>query len=198
MRRFRSEIFPGSRELYEKAALEPQRPHTLMITCCDSRVDPEVITQAKPGDIFVTRNIGNLVPGYGEMLGGVSAVIEYSALLLNVAQIVVCGHSECGAMRGLLNRQSLSDMPTVNRWLRNAEAALSATRARNPNAGEAELLPKLVEENVLLQLSHLRTHPSVAGRLAEGNLTLVGWVYDIGKGVVTEHQAASNAFVEIA
>jgi carbonic anhydrase len=197
VRRFHTDVFLESRQRYERAAKEAQKPHTLVITCADSRIDPEALTQSGPGDIFVTRNIGNLVPAYGEMLGGVSAVIEYSVIALDVSQIVVCGHSDCGAMKGLLDRQSLSSMPTVDRWLHNAEAALSVVRARNPNADYSETLPKLIEENVLLQLNHLRTHPAVAGRVAEGRLALYGWVYDIGKGVVKEHQPARNAFESV-
>jgi carbonic anhydrase len=198
VRRFHHDVFLESREQYERAAKEPQRPHTLFITCADSRIDPGALTQSRPGDIFVTRNIGNVVPGYGEMLGGVSAVIEYSVIALNVSQIVVCGHSDCGAMKGLLDRQSVSaSMPIVDRWLRNAEAALSVVRARNPEANDRELLPKLIEENVLLQLNHLRTHPSVAGRVAQGSLALYGWVYDIGKGLVTEYEPARSEFASI-
>jgi carbonic anhydrase len=197
VRRFHTDIFLERRERYERAAYEPQRPHTLIITCADSRVDPEVLTQSGPGDLFVTRNIGNLVPGYGEMLGGVSAVIEYSVMLLEVSQIVICGHSDCGAIKGLLDRQSLSNMPTVDLWLRNAEAALSVVRARHPQAEYEEMLSKAIEENVLLQLNHLRTHPSVAGRVAEGRLALYGWVYDIAKGLVLEYDPARNQFASI-
>jgi carbonic anhydrase len=197
VRLFHTEVFLKSQELYEKAAKEPQQPHTLFITCADSRVDPESLTQSGPGDIFVTRNIGNLVPAYGEMLGGVSAVIEYSVMALKVSQIVVCGHSDCGAMKGLLDRHSLSGMPTVDRWLHNAEAALSIVRGRYPDADGRETLSKLIEENVLLQLNHLRTHPSVAGRVAEGRLALYGWVYDIGEGIVKEHEPSRNEFLSL-
>jgi carbonic anhydrase len=197
IRRFRNEIFRENRERYETAAKEPQRPHTLIITCADSRVDPEALTQSGPGDIFVTRNIGNVVPAYGEMLGGVSAVIEYAVLALNVRQIVICGHSDCGAMKGLLKKQSVESMPTVKRWLQNAEAALSIVRAKNPEADDYGLLPELIKENVLLQLNHLRTHPSVAGRAAEGKLELYGWVYEIGTGLVSEYEPTQQEFVPI-
>lgn len=197
VRRFHTDVFLENRQQYERAAKEPQRPHTLFITCADSRIEPGALTQAGPGDIFVARNIGNVVPAYGEMLGGVSAVIEYSVMALNVSQIVVCGHSDCGAMKGLLDRESLSGMPTVDRWLHNAEAALSIVKARNPNADYSETLRKLIDENVLLQLTHLRTHPSVAGRVAEGSLALYGWVYEIGKGVVKEYEPETNEFAAI-
>jgi carbonic anhydrase len=197
VRRFHTDVFLENRQQYERAANEPQRPHTLFITCADSRIEPGALTQAGPGDIFVARNIGNVVPAYGEMLGGVSAVIEYSVMALNVSQIVVCGHSDCGAMKGLLDRESLSGMPTVDRWLHNAEAALSIVKARNPHADYDETLRKLIDENVLLQLTHLRTHPSVAGRVAEGSLALYGWVYEIGKGVVKEYEPETNEFASI-
>ncbi len=197
VRRFRREVYPKNRERYEQAVMQPQRPHTLFITCADSRIDPELLTQSGPGDIFVTRNIGNLVPAYGVVLGGVSAVIEYAVQALEVSQVVVCGHTDCGAMKGLLHREKLASMPTVNAWLQNAEAALSIVEARNTFANESEKLEELIEENVLLQLNHLRTHPSVAGRMAQGKLALYGWVYDIGNGNVNAHEVATNKFVPI-
>ena len=107
VRRFQQDVYGKNQSLYKEIASRPQRPHTLFITCADSRVSPEILTQAGPGEIFVTRNIGNIVPAYGQMLGGVSAVIEYAVLSLDINQIVVCGHSDCGAMKGLMNRQSL-------------------------------------------------------------------------------------------
>jgi carbonic anhydrase len=185
IRRFRTEVYPGQAEVYRKAASEPQRPHALIVTCADSRIDPELITQSGPGDLFVTRNIGNLVPAYGEMLGGVSAVIEYAVTALKVQHVVVCGHSDCGAMKGLLHPEAVEKMPTVQRWLRNADAALSvASSLAERDEKPSELLRRLTEENVLLQLQHLRTHPSVAGAMAREELTISGWVYDIGRGEV--------------
>jgi len=195
IRRFRTEVYPKNEETYIKAASEPQRPHALFITCADSRIDPELITQSGPGDLFVTRNVGNLVPAYGEMLGGVSAVIEYAVSALKVQQVVVCGHSDCGAMKGLLNPASLEKMPTVKSWLKNAHAALSvADSLAEPNEKPSTLMRRLTEENVLLQLQHLRTHPSVAGAMAREELTISGWVYDIGKGEVRISEDGGRVF----
>ncbi|MGI4828632.1 MAG: carbonic anhydrase [Janthinobacterium lividum] len=186
VRRFRADVFPAREEMFREAATSPQRPHTLFITCADSRIDPNEITGADTGEVFVTRNIGNMVPAYGEMLGGVSAVIEFAVCALGVRHIAVCGHSDCGAMKALLDPATTAGMPTVTSWLKNAHAALSVARNLTEKNGTAEsLLETLTEENVLLQLQHLRTHPSVAGAMAQGELTLSGWLYEIGTGQVT-------------
>jgi carbonic anhydrase len=195
VRRFRTEVYPAQAEVYRRAASEPQTPHALFVTCADSRIDPELITQSGPGDLFVTRNIGNLVPAYGEMLGGVSAVIEYAVTALKVQHVVVCGHSDCGAMKGLLNPGAVEKMPTVQRWLRNADAALSvASSLAERDEDPSERLRRVTEENVLLQLQHLRTHPSVAGAMARQELTISGWVYDIGRGEVRISADGGRAF----
>ena len=195
IRRFRTKVYPENEATYRKAVSEPQRPHALFVTCADSRIDPELITQSGPGDLFVTRNVGNLVPAYGEMMGGVSAVIEYAVSALNVQHVVVCGHSDCGAMKGLLHPEALATMPTVKSWLKNAHAALSVAES----LGEADekpsdLMRRLTEENVLLQLQHLRTHPSVAGAMAREELTISGWVYDIGTGEVRISEDGGRVF----
>jgi carbonic anhydrase len=199
VRRFRTEVYPQQEEIYRKAASESQTPHALFVTCADSRIDPELITQSGPGDLFVTRNIGNLVPAYGEMLGGVSAVIEYAVTALKVQHIVVCGHSDCGAMKGLLHPEAVEKMPTVQRWLMNAETALSVTNSLSkPDEKPLERIRRLTEENVLLQLQHLRTHPSVAGAIARQELTLSGWVYDIGTGEVRISTDGSRIFEAVS
>jgi carbonic anhydrase len=161
-------------------------------------MDPELITQSGPGEIFVTRNIGNLVPAYGEMLGGVSAVIEYAVSALKVKHVAICGHSDCGAMKALLDPQSLSSMATVRSWMRNAEAALSVANSFGEE-GEDKFakLRRLTEENVFLQLQHLRTHPSVAGAIAREELTLSGWVYDIATGQVRISENGNRKFTEV-
>jgi carbonic anhydrase len=198
VRRFRKEIYAPRADFYARAATEAQRPHTLFITCADSRIDPNEITQTGPGEVFVTRNIGNMAPAYGEMLGGVSAVIEYAVAALKVKHIVVCGHSDCGAMKALLDPESTQSMPTVTSWLTNARAALivAETLHQKSTAGR-EMLPLLTEENVLLQLQHLKTHPSVAGALAQGELTVSGWIYDIGSGQVSIAEDGQREFVPV-
>ena len=182
---FREQVYP-EREAQFRRLASGQRPHTLFITCADSRVVPEMITQTDPGELFVCRNIGNIVPAYGEMLGGVSAIVEYACTALGISHVIVCGHSDCGAMKGLLNPDdpNLRRMPTVTSWLRNAEAARSVVEVTRPGLEGATKVQALVEQNVRTQMQHLRTHPAVAARLAEGRLSLHGWVYDIEDGTV--------------
>ena len=198
VRRFQREVYPEREAAYREVIREGQKPHALFITCADSRIDPELITQSGPGEIFVSRNIGNLVPSYGEMMGGVSAIIEYAVAGLQVSQVVVCGHTDCGAMIGLLHPEKLARLPIVKSWLRNGEAALSIVQTRKTAPGEHNALEELIEENVLLQMNHLRTHPSVAGRLAEGSLALSGWVYDIGHGAVRIYNEGQRKFLPVA
>ena len=195
VRIFSASVYPKLRKSYEKTIREGQKPHALFITCADSRVDPEALTQSQPGEIFVLRNIGNMIPSYGEMLGGVSAVVEYAVTALGVDQVVVCGHTECGAIKGLLNPEIVAPMPTVRSWLTNGEAALRIAIAKSSPKHQRPEMNALVEENVLLQLRHLQTHPSVAGRVADGSLLISGWVYDIGLGTVRVFDEVSSAFV---
>jgi carbonic anhydrase len=198
VRRFQKEIYPERKAEYQKLVREGQKPHTLFITCADSRIDPEAITQSGPGEIFVSRNIGNLVPSYGGMLGGVSAIIEYAVTALQVSHVVVCGHTECGAMVGLLHPEKVAQVPVVSAWLRNGDSALSIVRSRNTAADDRAALEQLIEENVLQQMHHLRSHPSVAGRLAQGTLGVSGWVYDIAHGDVRIYDEAQRKFLSVA
>ncbi len=198
VRRFRTEVFPARAEVFREAATSPQRPHTLFITCADSRLDPNLITGASTGEVFVTRNIGNMVPAYGEMLGGVGAVIEYAVCALGVRHIVVCGHSDCGAMKALLAPETVRGMPTVKSWLKNAHAALSVAKILTDRHGEPERLWRtLTEQNVLLQMQHLQTHPSVAAAMAQGELTLSGWHYEIGSGEVRIASGHEHSFTPV-
>jgi len=185
IRRFQTEVYPEQAETYRRAASEPQRPRALIVACADSRIDVESITQSGPGDLFVTRNIGNLIPAYGEMLGGVSAVIEYAVSALKVKHIVVCGHTDCGAMKALMHPEAIENMATVTSWMKNAHAALSvANSLAEKDERPSDMMKRLTQENVLLQIQHLRTHPSVAGAMAREELTISGWVYDIATGEV--------------
>jgi carbonic anhydrase len=201
VRRFLKETYPDRAGQFAQAASEPQRPHTLFITCADSRIDPNLITSTTTGEVFVTRNIGNLIPAYGEMLGGVSAVVEFAVSGLRVRHIVVCGHSDCGAMKALLAPETIEKMPAVTNWLKNAHAALTVAKTlhdRSKEEGiEKPLLEELTEQNVLLQMQHLKTHPSVAGAMALGELTVSGWIYDIGSGHVCVAQDGERGFAPI-
>jgi carbonic anhydrase len=158
-----------------------------------------MITQSEPGELFVCRNIGNVVPAYGQMLGGVSAVVEYACEALGVTDLVICGHSDCGAMKALLmpDADILRRMPTVSSWLRNAEAARSVVEMTRPDLDPAAKLSALVEQNVRQQLAHLRTHPSVAARLVAGTLALHGWVFGIDQGTISVFDEREQALVPI-
>jgi carbonic anhydrase len=201
VRRFQTEVYPQQAEIFTLAASEPQRPHTLFITCADSRIDPNAITSSGTGEVFVTRNIGNMVPAYPEMLGGVSAVIEFAVSELKVRHIVVCGHTHCGAMAALLAPETIANMPTVKSWLTNAHAALAVAETLHERTtgspAERSINEVLTEQNVLLQMQHLKTHPSVAGAMATGELTISGWVYYIGTGEVRVAEDGQRTFTPI-
>ncbi|MEU5053147.1 carbonic anhydrase [Streptomyces sp. NPDC021096] len=180
--RFRRDVYPAKAELFAHLAAT-HRPTTLFISCSDARVVPELITQSEPGELFVIRTAGNLVPAYTPGPDGVAASIEYAVAVLGVREIVVCGHSACGAMTALAEDHDLSGAPAIADWLRHADAS----RARAVAAGAGtRTVDALVRENVAAQLANLATHPSVASALAAGTVTLRGWVYDIPAGTVEE------------
>ncbi|MGY4491482.1 carbonic anhydrase [gamma proteobacterium L18] len=193
---FHHEVFPQQEELFKKLATA-QTPRAMFITCADSRIVPELITHSSPGDLFVTRNVGNVVPPYGQMNGGVSTAIEYAVMALGVHHIIVCGHSDCGAMRAVLNPHTLEKMPTVKAWLRHAEVAKTVVHDNCNCATEAESMKVLTEENVIAQLQHLRTHPSVASRMASGQLFIHGWVYSIETSEIKAYDAERDCFVPL-
>lgn len=190
---FRHEVFPQQQELFKKLATA-QTPRAMFITCADSRIVPELITQSSPGDLFVTRNVGNVVPPYGQMNGGVSTAIEYAVMALGVQHIIICGHSDCGAMRAVLNPHTLDKMPTVKAWLRHAEVARTVVEDNCSCGAEHESMGILTQENVIAQLQHLRTHPSVASKLASGQLSIHGWVYSIETSEILAYDSALDRF----
>jgi carbonic anhydrase len=182
VRRFHNEEYPRDHVIFEHLAAS-QHPHTLFITCADSRIVPELITQTAPGELFVCRNIGNIVPPYDGSPSDISAVMEYACIALGVSEIVVCGHSDCGAMKALLTPPT-EPMPAVSSWLRNAAVVRDAVEATRPGLEGTEAVQSLVEQNVRAQLANLRTHPAVASRIASRNVEMHGWVYDIGAGSI--------------
>ncbi len=196
--RFQDEVYPREQALYRKLVHDGQKPKALMISCADSRVIPEMITQCGPGELFVCRNAGNIVPPFMQRNGGVSSVIEYAVLALGVRDIIVCGHSDCGAMGALLNPGTLASMPNVAAWLSHSQAAQSIVeRTLSCDAPHEERHRALAMENVAVQINHLRTHPSVAAGLAAGNLTLHGWLFQLEHGAVLALDGDTGLFTPI-
>jgi carbonic anhydrase len=195
--RFQDEVFPAQAALYEKLAKNGQSPKALMISCADSRVVPELITQSGPGELFVCRNAGNIVPPFSQANGGVSSVVEYAVVALGVTDIVVCGHSDCGAMKAFLYPEKLAQMPNVGAWLRHAHAAHSVVCSAYSNLEETAHVRALALENVIAQINHLRTHPSVAAGIAQGTLTLHGWFFEIETCQVLAFDGDAGTFVRI-
>jgi len=196
LKRFRKKVYPKHRELFRQLALQ-QRPTALFITCADSRIDPCLLTQSKPGELFICRVIGNIVPRYPESIGGVSATIEYAVGVLGVPDVIVCGHTDCGVMKGVLNPDALKPLANVSAWLQHAEPAREAVAGSQGDANDEEFLLTLTERNVIEQLKNLQTHPAVAARLEKGDLKLHGWVYHIGKGLVTTYSTRRKKFIRV-
>lgn len=194
--RFQTEVFPEKQELFESLA-KGQSPEALFITCSDSRIETAMITQTDPGELFICRNAGNIVPPHTQQTGGMTASIEFAVAALKVPHIVICGHTECGAMKGAMNLEGLAGLPHVREWLGYTRAAVEVVNTIGADLDDAGKMNLLLEQNVILQLNHLKTHPSVAARMAAGELQLHGWVYDIRTGDVTAYDAASNTFIPV-
>ena len=193
--KFQQNAFPERVKLFKDLANQ-QSPKALFISCSDSRLVPELVTQREPGDLFVIRNAGNIVPSYGPEPGGVSASVEYAVAGLKVADIVICGHSDCGAMTAIATCKCLDHMPAVAGWLRYADSAKVVNEARQ-HPDKPSKVASMVRENVIAQLQHLRTHPSVASRLAAGQLYIHGWIYDIETSEITAYDAVSDRFLPL-
>ena len=196
--RFQREVHPDSEPLYQELS-RGQSPSAMFIGCADSRVIPEVLTQQGPGSLFTVRNAGNIVPPHSPIPGGVTASIEYAVAVLGIPDIVICGHSGCGAMTAILRSgPQLERLPAVARWLHYADAARDAVLTGYADSSFEEQLRALIRENVLAQLNNIATHPPVAEALAARRLRLHGWVYDIAKGSVSAYDARQGAFVPIS
>lgn len=196
---FQEEHFHQQKALFQTLA-KGQNPEALFITCSDSRIDPCLITQTKPGDLFIARNAGNIVPPhYSQATCDMDATIEFAMEVLKVRHIVICGHTDCGAMKGAMNPESIKHLHHVSNWVANAAAAAAKVKARH--RGEElthDILLELIQENVAQQLKHLETHPSVAAALATGNVVLHGWVYDIEHGSIYCYEGSSGKFAPVA
>jgi carbonic anhydrase len=196
--KFQEEQFQHQKELF-KTLSKGQSPEVLFITCSDSRIDPGLITQTQPGDLFIARNAGNLVPPhYSQATTDMDATIEFAMEVLKVRHIVICGHTDCGAMKGAMDPDSVKHLHHVSHWISNAAAAAAKVKGRHGGKilGHDQLL-ELIQENVVQQLKHLETHPSVASGLGRETVMLHGWVYDIEHGGIYCYEANSRKFVSV-
>jgi len=195
-KRFLADVFPGKRAQF-KLLSERQAPEWLFITCSDSRVVPDLILGTGPGDLFITRNAGNVVPMISHDVDGVTATIEYAVEVLKVKAAILCGHSDCGAMKAALNRKDLENLPKARRWLSHVEAAFSHRQPLNPADGEHAELAALIRGNVVAQLWNLKAQPSVARAVIEGRLTVHGWYYDILTGRIERYDEVIKRFLPL-
>jgi carbonic anhydrase len=193
-KRFLAETFPGKRDQFHLLA-DGQQPDCLFLTCADSRIVPDLILQTQPGDLFICRNAGNVIPRAGEPAGGVSATIEYAVQVLRVRHIIVCGHSDCGIIRALMTPDALDGLPSVRDWLQHVEPAWKYVDELERHGGELTRHTALARANVLAQLDNLRTHAFVQQAMAEGRLALVGWYYDILTGRIEQYVEKQRRFM---
>ena len=197
LKRFLAEVFPAKKSHFHLLS-EGQTPAWLFITCADSRVVPDLILSTEPGDLFIARSIGNVVPITSQDVDGVTATIEYSVDVLKVRHAIVCGHSDCGAMKAALDRRSLANLPKARRWLDHVQAAFAYRQPLNPADGESAELASLIRGNVVAQLMNLHAQPPVVRAEAEGRLTVHGWYYDILTGRIEEYDEELKKFVPLA
>lgn len=192
-KKFRNEVFEKKRSLFHRLSLQ-QQPRALFITCSDSRIDPCLLTQTGPGELFILRNAGNLVPSYGTTVGSTTATIEYAVGVLDIRNIIVCGHTDCGVMKALLAPDQIGDLPAVKAWLTQAEATRRVVKENYAHLSGEALLVATIQENVRIQLEHLQTHPTVAAKLRRAALHLHGWVYSISTGDVWAYDFRKDRF----
>lgn len=196
LHKFQAEVFGPQQDLFARLS-NGQHPEALFITCSDSRISPNMLTQTNPGDLFILRNAGNLVPPYGDGNSAEAATIEFALAGLGVKNIILCGHTLCGAMKGLLHPEQVHDMPAVRGWLKHAEATRRVMAENYTHLEGEALLTATIEENVLAQIENLRTHPVVRSRIAKGQLAIHAWVYKIQTGEVFQFEHERGQYVAL-
>jgi carbonic anhydrase len=196
---FQANYFAKHRRLFEQLAEAGQRPETLFITCSDSRVMPDLITSAAPGELFIVRNVGNIVPSVDRgVIGGVAAAIQYAVEILEVENVIVCGHTGCGAIDAIVHPERVKHLAFVAKWLDEARSIPEILAERYGDLDDEARMTAAVEENVLVQLENLRTYPFVAARLATGKLAMNGWVFKIATGQVFDYDPEREEFALLA
>jgi carbonic anhydrase len=193
-KRFLREVFPERKSHFHLLA-EGQSPEWLFITCSDSRVVPDMVLGTEPGDLFITRNAGNVIPVTSHDVDGCTATIEYAVNVLKVRDAILCGHSDCGALKAALDKTALTGLPKAERWLHHVEAAFAHRQPLNPDDGDNAELASLIRGNVVAQLHNLRAQPAVERAMGEGRLRVHGWYYNIMTGRIEEYDERQKRFV---
>jgi carbonic anhydrase len=196
LHKFQTEVFPRKKELFE-GLTKGQKPEVLFISCSDSRINPNQVTSSEPGDLFILRNAGNIIPAYKKRgdNGGEAATIEFALYGLDLEHIIVCGHSHCGAIEAILNPVDVHKMPNLFSWIKkNIGPTLKLVKKNYKDLAKKELLQVLIQENVLRQIENLKAHPSVAKRLEQGKLTLHAWMYEFETGEIFSYDVATEQF----
>jgi carbonic anhydrase len=193
---FQRDVHPRHADLFERLT-HNQEPKALFVTCADSRVVPNLILQADPGELFIVRNAGNIIPPAGQGGEGVIASIEYAVEALGVTDVILCGHTDCGAMKGVLHPEKVAALPSVAAWVRHGEAARLAVERIYPQATDKEKMERMVEQNVIAQVKNLLTHRFIRSRVESGSLEIYGWVYDIRTGGVRGLDERGESFSEV-
>lgn len=194
---FQRGFFASHRELYHQLATAGQQPETLFITCSDSRVDPNLITNSAPGELFIVRNVGNVVPNV-DLPGGTAAAIQYAVEVLNVENVIVCGHTQCGALKAILDPESVAHLDYVSRWVKSTIDVKRLIDEKYVHLDGEEKLNAAIQENVLAQIEHLRQYPFVSSRMDAGKLQVNGWVFDVGRGEVYDYDPDIGEFLSLS
>jgi carbonic anhydrase len=193
-KRFLKEVFPERRSHFHLLS-EGQSPEWLFITCSDSRVVPDLILGTEPGDLFITRNAGNVVPLISQDVDGCTATIEYAVKVLKVKDAILCGHSDCGALKAAVDKTALAGLPKAARWLNHVESAFAYRQPLNPADGDGAELASLIRGNVIAQFMNLKAQPAVRQAMDEGTLRVHGWYYDILSGRIEQYDEVQRRFV---
>lgn len=194
---FQRGFFASHRDLFKQLAETGQRPETLFITCSDSRVDPNLITNSQPGELFIVRNVGNVVPTR-DLPGGTAAAIQYAVEVLNVQNIILCGHTQCGALKAILEPESVTHLEYVSRWVKSTISVKNVIEEKYAHLDGEAKLTAAIQENVLAQLEHLREYPFVADRMDAGKLHVNGWIFDVGRGEVFDYDPEYGEFLSLS
>jgi len=190
---FQNVGFKQQQELFERLA-EGQTPQVCFITCSDSRIDPNLITNAKPGQLFIVRNPGNVVPCYGTANNSAMAAVEFAVAMLDVKDVIVCGHTHCGAISSLFQPETISHLRSLKEWLIHCDSTVEIIKDRYSHLEGEDLYTVASEENVLVQLEHLRSLPVIASRLSRGVINLHAWMYKIETGEMFVYESDEGQF----